>query len=195
MTCLCTPVEYTAFAQVRNTVNSLNLRTSCRNEYPHFHSHKQTTGTCSRYNSLKSLESPRCTEVVNQTRFRCGHKVVLPCYQSARAEAFSPGARMSVETGVVEYDGGYCDTELDIPECLQTVCYRNECGHIVEDVKCSDAFNWADGDASPPQCLFLLDRINPVCRHHFQVTCSAFASMQGWNPGPPPGCVWFNSLI
>jgi hypothetical protein len=101
----------------------------------------------------------------------------------------------------------YCDEPLrlgdgvgaaTIPPCEHLVSFKQVCGHVVTDVACSVAFEWAaDPDTIPP-CNEIVDVINPLCRHGMRVACSVREGMEQWQPwasavgdgevnGPPQG--------
>ena len=60
--------------------------------------HKVRPGKCFELTTLQRTENPRCNQQVTCTRFRCGHKVSLPCYLKKTAEKFSPGIRLVADS-------------------------------------------------------------------------------------------------
>jgi len=115
------------------------------------------------WQAVKERTDPiTCMKAVNMPRPRCTHTLSIRCaakvelsdrwasnsgMAAARAESHDPSS-VTVEHGTVygpseeTLAAGSCGPML---QCNVHVRYRMECGHVVADIPCHQAFDWAAG--------------------------------------------------
>lgn len=108
-----------------------------------------------------------CLKDVDMSRPRCTHALSLRCAAKVElAERWASNSGMAAARSVphdpstvtVEFGTVYGPSEqtlaaglCSIPKCNVNVRFRMECGHIVPNVPCNQAFDWAAGvDSNSP---------------------------------------------
>jgi hypothetical protein len=128
-----------------------------------------------------------CPEIINATRYRCGHKIAIACRDEIKVIAPSRGAQISFIPGTlcefVKFDAAYCDAEESISPCTQSdVEFHRSCGHIIRHLVCSKAFSYNNGDVQIPTCEDLVEISSPLCNHSISPSCEFVTAIQEWNP-------------
>jgi len=132
--------------------------------------HIKLPGTCRKLRMLQELNPP-CDELIACSRFRCGHKVSLPCRLEVLATADTSHAGKRLEGEEVKAGEEYCTVADELPACDTLVLFRSECGHGRTNIPCDLAFKWAAASAMVPPCETLVDIDNPLCGHALRVRC------------------------
>ena len=149
--------------------------------------HEYRPGTCEKQKRFREgLLSGiiLCPVVVSAHRFRCNHPVDVRCAERSRVTAFVPGETINFldrEDYCVEVGRGYCEDTL-LPPCREYVPLRNECGHLIREVPCAEAFAFAAMDLLPPPCTALLEDVSPLCGHVISPSCHVAAELRSWRP-------------
>jgi len=133
--------------------------------------HKIKPNKCSELTHLLT-SNPKCTQQITCFRYRCAHKITIPCYLKNSAETISPGNVLTAGQTTIISNFEYCDSEIGIQACTELVNYLYEhCGHLKKDIKCSNAFLWASNNEIQPACDQKIDFNNPVCGHQNKAFC------------------------
>jgi len=127
--------------------------------------------------------NPRCSQQITCSRFRCSHKVTIPCFLKKSAQAFLPGIVLPAGQSIIYSDIEYCDPENGIPACNELVNYLyKHCGHLRIGIKCSEAFSWAANNEKQLKCTEAIEFRNPTCGHLNKALCFEADLMHSWNP-------------
>lgn len=133
--------------------------------------HETKPNVCSELTRLNQT-NPECMRETVCTRFRCSHKIMLPCNMKKYAEQFSHGRVLTPGESIVISSIQYCDEERKIKPCNEIINYKyEECSHIRGGVKCSEAFLWASDNEKQPGCKQIIDFVNPICGHSNKAPC------------------------
>jgi len=155
--------------------------------------HTIVPGKCSRLTALRNMANPKCNKQVTCFRYRCGHSVTIPCYLKDDAQRAIPGnvIEKNVETSnqrilsqsTVHSELSYCEPENNLTKCTEFVSYRySSCSHLLSDVLCYDAFNWAEDNDQAPLCKQIVEVANPICGHKTKIQCCQTELIRNWNP-------------
>ncbi len=149
--------------------------------------HQIKPNKCSKLTHLLA-SNPKCTQQITCFRYRCAHKITIPCYLKQTVEAVSLGNILTAGQTTISSNIEYCDAEIGIQACKELVNYFYEhCGHLRKDVECIDAFSWAANNEIQPPCFQKIEFFNPVCGHQNKALCFEKDLMSSWNP-------WINEL-
>jgi len=136
----------------------------------------------------ESAAPVQCKRSVNALRPRCQHPLSLKCCTASKLRLdWQQQAGLGIEAGaVVEHGGDYGVTEsalaASIPECQVKLSYRASCGHLLRDVPCARAFQYASGAVPEPCCEAPTELACPMCRDPVQAPCSMVAALTTWDP-------------
>ena len=161
--------------------------------------HFTPANTCSNWRRLLS-EKPECEFPVEVRRYRCNHAITVKCQHSSQVTEFKPLNTLVALDSLgytVYHDGQYCNTEVNILPCEHGVTFSRGCGHLIYNVKCTDAFHWAANPTSIPPCTALVNIPSPLCEHELSVPCHLNSLLEGYSPwkgGDIPGCAYTASI-
>lgn len=144
--------------------------------------HQKKTNKCCELTRLIT-NNPKCTQQITCSRYRCAHKLTIPCFLKDKAEAYSPGEILPAGQTTIYSNIEYCDAEIDTQACNEMVNYQyKNCGHLRMGVQCSTAFSWAEDNEKQLDCFQKIDFNNPVCGHRNKALCYETDLMSLWNP-------------
>lgn len=144
--------------------------------------HETKPKKCCDLEKLKAT-NPKCSQQISCTRYRCSHKITVPCFLKQSVEAFSPGNVLPAGQSTVHSDIEYCDPENEIQACNELVNYEyKQCSHIKIGIKCSEAFLWAADNEKQLPCRQAIEFLNPVCGHQNKALCFEADLMRLWKP-------------
>eukprot|EP01034_Spumella_vulgaris_P022513 gene22513-28642_t len=138
---------------------------------------------CVELQKLRSALDIKCPVDVSCELFRCGHNVSVPCHLEADVTARTAGARPT--NSLVVHDVDYCNSPAAAPVCCQSVSFQMACGHVLRNVRCTDAFAWAADSTKVPRCAELVEIASPVCGHLIQTQCWVSVALEAWDPWDP----------
>ena len=173
-------------AQVKCHKKNVNPPPRCfiKNEkeirFPCGHSIKPKS--CGEYQNLIHNSMLECEAKVNIRLCRCGHINNVLCKYN---EAAQPrlGDTLGTTQGRVRQGQRYCDG-FDVVTCLEPVTFEKDCGHILVNVECDLAFQWASKASQPPLCRELIALSSPLCGHEIYVPCHLLKEVAAWQPFP-----------
>jgi hypothetical protein len=138
-----------------------------------------------------------CDQRVQTNFIRCGHSMDIFCNRrelveqpAIRGVCFPPVDEGDNQQIQINENQLYCLPCVDAPPCSKPVSFvRGLCGHIVENVPCTQAFTWTrphpeKSKVRPPPCqeMFSLTK-HPVCGvHEARWLCHIYEILQTWNP-------------
>ena len=154
--------------------------------------HSVQPGTCERLEALRALENPQCPTAVTCRRYRCSHKLDVPCWLEDSVTQHRPGKRAQAGADgatTVLAGVGYCGPALsaDVAACCELVTFQHSpCGHPHhEAVSCDRAFAWAEATPEDaPKCNFEVELDSPLCGHELHVRCWEKRLLREWIPWP-----------
>eukprot|EP00599_Poterioochromonas_sp_BG-1_P007046 CAMPEP_0173142332 /NCGR_PEP_ID=MMETSP1105-20130129/6029_1 /TAXON_ID=2985 /ORGANISM="Ochromonas sp., Strain BG-1" /LENGTH=1951 /DNA_ID=CAMNT_0014055711 /DNA_START=962 /DNA_END=6817 /DNA_ORIENTATION=- len=167
--------------------------------------HELEVKTCFQLQDLKSRQHLiRCEEILDVILPRCSHRVRVMCGLKGKLDLMEINGDVCAtrmkdgpEAGqlLVEENAFYCQPCSDLPPCVQPVIYQRDCQHLLPNIPCAEAFDWALGKKEAPDCDEMVDYRLPVCGHSFQTECWVPRILSDWNPwkdvafGPAPSFV------
>ena len=149
--------------------------------------HSVANQPCHVYEQLCNQVDLKCDFSVSVNRYRCKHSIDVPCHLIERATQPVHGAVLvrsifDDNQEVVVAGVEYCQD--DLPPCTTPICFKKYCGHILRNIPCCVAFEWASDPAKVPQCTELVDILrSPLCHHSILgVPCWMANKSKLWKP-------------
>lgn len=151
--------------------------------------HQVHVDSCGELQCMLMDKTLTCKRKVDTQLVRCKHSVEMECCNAALAgqqgsagEVLLPHPAMDNERSIVHESALYCTPCAGTPECLTEVNFSRTCGHVLQSVKCHDAFLWAEKTEEPPKCLLPVEYEHPVCSHQLSTHCYVVAVLNDWKP-------------
>ena len=151
--------------------------------------HKYFPGTCSNLKAFRNEEEQGrviCPEVVEAIQYRCGHPVRVPCFKKSYVVEERIGKTIEYIEGVGEgvVSGHvYCEAPVDIQPCSHTpVAFKRSCSHMIPDLPCTKAFEYAIDESLAPICVVPSQMVSPLCGHLINPACHLHTPLSEWRP-------------
>lgn len=144
-------------------------------------------GICHKLVALRAQTDPKCPEMVECVRYKCGHSTIAPCHMRDDVQQPFEGLRLQHTHTVVKAVEDYCDDAAIyriVGSCVQPVVFRDVCGHEQPDVPCHLAFKWANDSGEIPPCKHEETVVSPLCEHSLCVPCHLAKPLSQWKPWP-----------
>lgn len=142
---------------------------------------------------MEMTQPPSCLVDVTIARPRCSHKLSLRCHEAKTLQQQWQQLN-TIDTveptkfGNILLKSG-CTYGPDeslllakIPRCSVMVDYMNKCGHVMQNIPCHKAFNFANGSIAVEPCQSLVRMSSPLCSHIIEIPCWLEAQVKAWEP-------------
>ena len=160
--------------------------------------HERTCGcsivlTCED-NDKERANPTQCMSSMTTFRPRCFHPLSVRCHLGTTLHTLwsqqnGEAVKQKNPKTIVEYGVSYGPSEKDLlgarlttPICSTSSTYRASCGHLIGDIPCDKAFDYAAGRSPEPVCDSDVTFLSPLCGHSVTVPCWARRALTEWMP-------------
>lgn len=137
---------------------------------------------CGALQILKNDQNLKCPFEVDFNLYRCHHSVRVKCHDLSTFHQSQSGSCLPPNSNIVLASMIYCQPCVNAPECIAKVTFEFECGHQLQDISCTEAFNWSANYSQSPICNKLVPWISTLCQHELQIPCHQLPTFIDWEP-------------